>query len=64
MRKSVGFAEYANLSSMVGTILNNTNVTLHELDTIYDYEDACDIYEAVIVKSYNEWCAMNQKDNK
>lgn len=30
---------------------------MHELETVYSYEDALDIAEIITVQNYNEWMA-------
>lgn len=32
--------------------------TLHELETVYSFEDALDMAEIITVQNYNEWVAM------
>lgn len=32
--------------------------TMHELDTVYSYEDALNMAEIVQVQNYNKWVAM------
>ncbi len=53
-----GYADYANVSGLVGVILTRRLATLHELDTVYSYEDALNLAEIITVRNYNEWAAM------
>lgn len=47
-------AEYPNVSGLIGTIITHKLATLYELQTIYSYEDALDMYEVICVNNYNE----------
>lgn len=53
-----GYAEYANISGLIGVIVARRLATLHELETIYSYEDALNLTEIILVQNYNEWAAM------
>lgn len=37
--------------------------TLHELETVYSYEDALNMAEVLTVQNYNEWAAMEAAKN-
>lgn len=37
--------------------------TLHELETVYSYEDALNMAEVITVQNYNEWAAMEAAKN-
>lgn len=50
-----GYANFANLSPLVGGIVSSGLATLGELQTIYSLEDALNLSEVIAVKSYNEW---------
>lgn len=53
-----GFAEYQNISAMFGVIIARDKATLHELETVYSYEDAMTLAEILMVGNYNEWIAQ------
>lgn len=36
--------------------------SLHELETIYSYEDAMKMAEIITVQNYNEWLAQNRAE--
>ena len=38
--------------------------TLHELDTVYGYEDALDMAEVLLVTDYNEWIMHKQAEKR
>jgi hypothetical protein len=61
--KGTGYAEYANVSSLVGVIAARKLATLHELQTVYSYEDALDMMEIITVQNYNEWVAGEAAKN-
>lgn len=42
------------MSALVGTVVSHKLATLYELQTIYSYEDALDMYEVIVVNNYNE----------
>jgi hypothetical protein len=46
------------VSGLVGVIVARKLATLHELETVYSYEDALNMAEIVTVQNYNEWVAM------
>lgn len=37
--------------------------TLHELETVYSYQDALNMAEVLTVQNYNEWAAMEAAKN-
>lgn len=43
----------------MGTILSHKLATLYELQTIYSYEDALDLYEIIAVNNHNENILLN-----
>jgi len=53
-----GFADYANVSGLLGLVVARRLATLHELDTVYSYEDALNMAEIITVQDYNQWLAM------
>jgi hypothetical protein len=55
-----GRAGYANVSGLMGTIVSRGLATLHELQSIYSFEDALDMSEIIMVQDYNEWAEMEE----
>lgn len=53
-----------NIPPMFSAIITARLATLHELQTIYSYEDALDMAESLIVKNYNTWHATEQARKK
>ena len=53
--------DYPNVSGLVGTIVSHRLATLAELQTIYSYEDALDLYEVAVVNNYNENILLNSE---
>lgn len=51
-------AEYVNVSNLMGGLISQKLATLHELDTVYSYEDALNLAEIIQVKNYNTWATM------
>lgn len=43
-----------NLSPIFAAIISKGLATLYELQTVYDYEDALDLYEVLLCNSLNE----------
>lgn len=39
---------------MLGTVISQHLATLHELQTIYSYEDAWALFEIALVNNYNK----------
>lgn len=56
--KGTGYADYANVSGIVGVLVGRQIATLHELDTVYSFQDALNLLEVITVQNYNEWAAM------
>jgi len=48
---------------LIGVIVSKGLATLHELDTVYGYEDALNLYEIIKVQNYNDWIAMEASKN-
>jgi hypothetical protein len=44
----------------VGVIVARRLATLHELETVYSYEDALNMAEIIAVQNYNEWAAAEK----
>lgn len=57
--KGTGYADYANVSGVVGVIVARKLSTMIELQTVYSYEDALDMAEIITVQNYNEWVAAD-----
>ena len=41
----------------MGVLIARNAATLHELQTVYSYEDALNMAEIITVQNYNEWVA-------
>jgi hypothetical protein len=59
-----GYAEYANVPGLIGVIVIRRLATLHELETVYSYEDALNFGEIITVQNYNEWAAMEASSRR
>lgn len=46
--------EYQTVPAIVGVVVTSKLATLHELQTIYSYEDMLDLYEIHLTNIYNE----------
>jgi hypothetical protein len=44
----------------MGVLIARDKATLHELQTVYSYEDALNMAEIITVQNYNEWVAMER----
>jgi hypothetical protein len=51
--QQAGFAEYLNISAVIGTLLSKRMATLHELDTVYGVRDVYDMLEVITIDDYN-----------
>jgi hypothetical protein len=49
---------------LVGVIVARRIASLHELDTVYSYEDALNMAEIIMVQNYNEWVATDAAQSK
>lgn len=56
--------EYPNIPALFGVLISQKIATLHELKTVYSYEDAIYMYEAVMVPKYNEWLTLERAKAK
>jgi len=56
--------QYPNIPSLFGFLIAQKAATLHELRTIYSFEDAMYMYEAISVPKYNEWREAKAQENK
>ena len=45
------------MPSLFGVIVARKLAKMHELETIYSYEDALNMFEIITVQNYNEWWA-------
>ena len=45
---------FPNVAPLFAVIISQKFATLHELQTIYSYEDALDMYEVAYINSINE----------
>ena len=55
---------YPNIPPLFGLLIAQKIATLHELKTVYSYEDAVYMYEAIMVPKYNEWRDMKAQESK
>lgn len=55
---------YPNVPALFGILISNRLCTLHELRTVYTFEDAMYMYEAFMVPKYNEWREVNAIQKK
>ena len=53
--------EYPTVAGVMGVVISSKLATLHELQTIYSYEDMMDMYEIHLVNTYNESRMMEVK---
>lgn len=59
-----GYAEYANVSGLMGVIIARDKASMYELETVYSYEDALNFAEIITVQNYNEWIASEAARGK
>lgn len=52
-----------NVDGRIGTVVSRHLATLHELDTIYSYEDLLDLYEIIVIDNINELRALEHAKN-
>lgn len=45
--------EYINLSALIGSLVSSRICTLYELQTVYSFEDALNLWEVLGVDAYN-----------
>lgn len=57
-------AEYANISSKMGAVLNRGLASKWELETRYSYPDLLDFMEIIIVDNYNNWVVREDGQRK
>ena len=58
------YKEYPNIPYLFGLLISRRIASLHELRTVYSYEDAVYMYEAIMVPKYNEWLAYERAKAK
>ena len=46
--------QYPTVSGIVGVIISRGMATLFELQEVYSWEDAYNMYEVILVNNYNE----------
>ena len=56
--------EYPNIPPLFGVLISQKVATLYELKTVYSYEDAIYMYEAIMVPKYNEWLSIERSKAK
>ena len=49
-----------NVEGMAGVVISRRLATLHELETIYSYDDLLDLYEIVYINNINEHRAYEE----
>ena len=59
-----GLADFANVGGLTGSLIARRAATLHELDTVYGYEDALNLAEVLLVTDYNEWAMHKQTEER
>ncbi|KVN25636.1 transcription elongation factor GreA [Burkholderia pyrrocinia] len=55
--------EYPNVPRSIGAVISRRLATPHELQTVYGQDDLHDLLEIIIVDSYNERVAMDERRN-
>jgi len=58
MRCDNQVCSYPNVDPFIGSIISADKAKLHELRTIYDLEDAMDLWEIIAVEAYNKYLAL------
>ena len=46
--------EYPTVNGFVGVVISQHMATLHELETVYSYDDMLDMVEVIAVNNYNQ----------
>lgn len=49
----------ANVPQEAALVISRGMATLHELQTVYGWDDLMDMAEIAVTDNYNEWCACN-----
>lgn len=52
-----------NVDGRIGAVVSRRLATLHELATVYSYEDLLDLYEIIVIDNINELRALEQAKN-
>jgi hypothetical protein len=55
---------FPNVDGIIGCIVESGKATLNELKTVYDLEDAMDLFEIIVVGRFNEHLAMKAAKTK
>ncbi|MDR1396859.1 MAG: hypothetical protein LBJ14_03930 [Desulfarculales bacterium] len=48
------------MSGLIGALVIRRLASLHELQTVYSYEDALNMAEIITVQNYNEWISAER----
>lgn len=48
-----------NVPQEAAIVISRGLATLHELQTVYSWDDLLDLAEIALTDNYNEWCAYN-----
>ena len=56
--------QYPNIPALFGFLISQKVATLNELRTVYSFEDAMYMYEAVMIPKYNEWRETKAQENR
>ena len=56
--------QYPNIPPLFGFLIAQKVTTLNELRTVYSFEDAMYMYEAVMIPRYNEWRESKAQENR
>ena len=54
------YEAYVNVNGMAGVVISRRLATLHELETVYSYEDLLNLYEIVYINNINEHRAYEE----
>lgn len=52
-----------NVDGRIGAVVSRRLATLHELETVYSYENLLDLYEIIVIDNINEMKALEQAKN-
>jgi hypothetical protein len=52
------------MTTLTASIIAHRYATLIELQTVYSYEDALNLYEVLTVRNYNEWITGEEARRK
>lgn len=53
-----------NVSGRAGAVISRRLATLHELETVYSYEDMLDMFEIIYINNINEYYAYQEATKK